>query len=199
MGDHYYTERPVVESKPFQWTYMLRGHQFLFTVDQGVFSKKEVDFGSRLLIETFVEPNVSGNILDVGCGYGPIGLALAKDFPHRMVHMIDVNERAIELAKKNKQQNDIENAEIYISNLFDRVEGKFAAIVTNPPIRAGKAVVYSIFEQSANYLLSGGQLWVVIQKKQGAPSALEKLKMIFDEVDVVEKKKGYFIIRAKNA
>ncbi len=199
MGDHYYTERPVVESKPFQWAYMLRGHQFLFTVDQGVFSKKEVDFGSRLLIETFVEPNVSGNILDVGCGYGPIGLALAKDFPHRMVHMIDVNERAIELAKKNKQQNDIENAEIYISNLFDRVEGKFAAIVTNPPIRAGKAVVYSIFEQSANYLLSGGQLWVVIQKKQGAPSALEKLKTIFDEVDVVEKKKGYFIIRAKNA
>lgn len=116
-----------------------------------------------------------------------------------MVHMIDVNERAIELAKKNKQQNDIENAEIYISNLFDRVEGKFAAIVTNPPIRAGKAVVHSIFEQSANYLLSGGQLWVVIQKKQGAPSALEKLKTIFDEVDVVEKKKGYFIIRAKNA
>lgn len=199
MGDHYYTERPTVESKPFQWTYTLRGHQFLFTVDQGVFSKKEVDFGSRLLIETFVEPDVSGNILDVGCGYGPIGLALAKDFPHRMVHMIDVNERAIELAKKNKQQNDIENAEIYISNLFDRVEGKFAAIVTNPPIRAGKAVVYSIFEQSANYLLSGGQLWVVIQKKQGAPSALEKLKTIFDEVDVVEKKKGYFIIRAKNA
>ncbi|WP_041637594.1 class I SAM-dependent methyltransferase [Anoxybacillus flavithermus] len=199
MGDHYYTERPTVESKPFQWTYMLRGHQFLFTVDQGVFSKKEVDFGSRLLIETFVEPNVSGSILDVGCGYGPIGLALAKDFPHRMVHMIDVNERAIELAKKNKQQNDIENVRIYISDLFQRVEGKFAAIVTNPPIRAGKAVVHSIFEQSANYLLSGGQLWVVIQKKQGAPSALEKLKTIFDEVDVVEKKKGYFIIRAQKA
>ncbi|AST05824.1 16S rRNA methyltransferase [Anoxybacillus flavithermus] len=199
MGDHYYTERPTVESKPFQWTYMLRGHKFLFTVDQGVFSKKEVDFGSRLLIETFVEPNVSGSILDVGCGYGPIGLALAKDFPHRMVHMIDVNERAIELAKKNKQQNDIENVRIYISDLFQRVEGKFAAIVTNPPIRAGKAVVHSIFEQSANYLLSGGQLWVVIQKKQGAPSALEKLKTIFDEVDVVEKKKGYFIIRAQKA
>lgn len=199
MGDHYYTERPTVESKPFQWTYTLRGHQFLFTVDQGVFSKKEVDFGSRLLIETFVEPNVSGNILDVGCGYGPIGLALAKDFPHRTVHMIDVNERAIELAKKNKQQNDVENAQIYISNLFDRVEGKFAAIVTNPPIRAGKAVVHSIFEQSVNYLLPGGELWVVIQKKQGAPSALEKLKTIFDQVDVVEKKKGYFIIRAQKA
>ncbi|WP_461201262.1 class I SAM-dependent methyltransferase [Anoxybacillus sp. TBDG-1] len=199
MGDHYYTERPTVESKPFQWTYTLRGHQFLFTVDQGVFSKKEIDFGSRLLIETFMEPDVCGNILDVGCGYGPIGLALAKDFPHRTVHMIDVNERAIELAKKNKQQNGIENARIYISNLFQRVEGMFAAIVTNPPIRAGKAVVHSIFEQSANYLLSGGQLWVVIQKKQGAPSALEKLKTIFDEVDVVEKKKGYFIIRAQKA
>lgn len=199
MGDHYYTERPTVESKPFQWTYTLRGHQFLFTVDQGVFSKKEVDFGSRLLIETFVEPNVSGNILDVGCGYGPIGLALAKDFPHRTVHMIDVNERAIELAKKNKQQNGIENASIYISNVFDRVEGTFAAIVTNPPIRAGKSVVHAIFEQSVNYLLPGGELWVVIQKKQGAPSALEKLKTIFDQVGVVEKKKGYFIIRAQKA
>ncbi len=199
MGDHYYTERPTVESRPFQWTYMLRGHQFLFTVDQGVFSKKEVDFGSRLLIETFMEPDVRGNILDVGCRYGPIGLALAKDFPYRTVHMIDVNERAIELAEKNKQQNGIENAQIYTSNLFDEVEGAFAAIVTNPPIRAGKAVVHSIFEQSANYLLPGGQLWVVIQKKQGAPSALEKLKTIFDQVDVVEKKKGYFIIRAQKA
>jgi 16S rRNA (guanine1207-N2)-methyltransferase len=199
MVDHYYTERPNVESKPFQWTYMLRGHQFLFTVDQGVFSKKEVDFGSRLLIETFVEPTVPGNILDVGCGYGPIGLALAKNFPHRMVDMIDVNERAIELAEKNKRQNKIENARIYISNLFERVEGQFAAIVTNPPIRAGKAVVHAIFEQSANYLLPKGELWVVIQKKQGAPSALEKLNMIFAQVDVVEKKKGYFIIRAQKA
>jgi 16S rRNA (guanine1207-N2)-methyltransferase len=200
LSEHYYSNRPSVASQPFDWTFTLRGHQFTFTADHGVFSKKEVDFGSRLLIETFTEPDIEGDFLDVGCGYGPIGLAFAKDFPHRTVEMIDINERAIELAIINKQRNQIDNARIYISDLFSNVgEKKFAAIVTNPPIRAGKSIVHSIFEQSLNYLLPQGELWVVIQKKQGAPSALEKIQSLFPEVDVVTKKKGYYIIKAKKS
>lgn len=198
VSEHYYSAAPTSERNPQTWTYVLRGHEFRFTTDNGVFAKREVDFGTRLLIETFEEPEVAGGLLDVGCGYGPIGLALARSFPNRHVHMIDINERALELARENKQANGIDNAVIYKSDLFSEVgERRFAAVVTNPPIRAGKRVVHAIFEQSRDHLLDGGELWVVIQKKQGAPSALEKLKELFPFVEVASKKKGYYIIKAK--
>ncbi|QHN50805.1 class I SAM-dependent methyltransferase [Geobacillus stearothermophilus] len=198
MSEHYYSAAPTSERNPQTWTFTLRGHEFRFTTDSGVFSKRGVDFGTRLLIETFEEPEVAGDLLDVGCGYGPIGLALAKSFPNRLVQMIDVNERALELARENKRANHIDNVRIYQSDLFSEVgEQRFAAVVTNPPIRAGKRVVHAIFEQSRDHLLDGGELWVVIQKKQGAPSALEKLKELFPFVEVASKKKGYYIIKAK--
>nr|WP_276521700.1 class I SAM-dependent methyltransferase [Geobacillus stearothermophilus] len=198
VSEHYYSAAPTSERNPQTWTFTLRGHEFRFTTDSGVFSKRGVDFGTQLLIETFEEPEVAGDLLDVGCGYGPIGLALARSFPNRHVHMIDINERALELARENKQANGIDNAVIYKSDLFSEVgERRFAAVVTNPPIRAGKRVVHAIFEQSRDHLLDGGELWVVIQKKQGAPSALEKLKELFPFVEVASKKKGYYIIKAK--
>lgn len=198
LSEHYYSKKPSSSSNPQTWTFQLRGRLFTFTTDSGVFSKKEVDFGSRLLIESFKQPEIEGDFLDVGCGYGPIGLSIAKDFPERKVEMIDINERAIELANKNKAINQVDNVVIYQSDLFEHVGNKmFAAILTNPPIRAGKSVVYAIFEQSFAHLLPDGELWIVIQKKQGAPSALEKLQSLFSEVEVVEKKKGYYIIKAK--
>jgi 16S rRNA (guanine1207-N2)-methyltransferase len=198
LSEHYYSKKPSSSSNPQTWTFQLRGRLFTFTTDSGVFSKKEVDFGSRLLIESFKQPEIEGDFLDVGCGYGPIGLSIAKDFPERKVEMIDINERAIELANKNKAINQVDNVVIYQSDLFEHVGNKmFAAILTNPPIRAGKSVVYSIFEQSFSHLFPGGELWVVIQKKQGAPSAIEKLQSLFPEVEVIEKKKGYYIIKAK--
>lgn len=198
MSDHYYTERPEIPSKPKTWKFRLKGHEFTFTSDAGVFSKHEVDFGSRLLIEAFQPVDVKGDYCDVGCGYGPIGMALAKAEPDRHVIMVDINERALDLAKKNLDANGIANTSVKKSNLLHDVnEEGFAAIITNPPIRAGKKIVHQIFEQAEEKLADGGELWVVIQKKQGAPSATEKLKELFRQVDVVEKKKGYYIIRAK--
>lgn len=141
---------------------------------------------------------MEGKILDVGCGYGPIGLSLAFSYPDKIVEMVDVNSRAMELARENALSNNIHNIKVYESDCLDQVESKeFAAIVTNPPIRAGKQVVHKIFEQSYHHLVAGGSLWVVIQKKQGAPSAMDKLEQIFGEVEVVEKKKGYYILVAK--
>ncbi|MFP7300150.1 class I SAM-dependent methyltransferase [Neobacillus niacini] len=197
MSEHYYSRTQKVESDPKFWDFTLRNQLFRFKTDNGVFSKKEVDYGSRLLIEAFALPNVEGPILDVGCGYGPIGLSIAKNFQDRIVHMIDVNERAIELAKVNAKQNGVENVEIYESNTLINVkQSDFAAILTNPPIRAGKKTVHDIFEQSHKHLVTQGELWVVIQKKQGAPSAIEKLKELFTTVDTIDKSKGYFIIKA---
>lgn len=198
MTEHYYSSNPSARSKPFTFEYNLKGHPYVFISDLGVFSKSEVDFGSKLLIDTFVIPSIKGDLLDVGCGYGPIGLSLGKQYPNRIVEMIDINERALELAKENSQKNNITNVSIYKSNLFENVTQKsFAAILSNPPIRTGKKTVHELLEQSFHYLADHGELWIVIQKKQGAPSAIEKLKTIFGEVDVIAKKKGYYIIKSK--
>lgn len=197
MSEHYYSRTQKVESDPKYWDFTLRNKVFRFKTDNGVFSKSEVDFGSRLLVEAFVMPDAAGPILDVGCGYGPIGLSIASEYHSRLVHMVDVNERAIQLAKSNAEQNRIQNVEIYESDrLLNVMEDKFAAILTNPPIRAGKKTVHDIFEQSFQHLVPGGELWIVIQKKQGAPSAFEKLKQLFTTVETIDKSKGYFIIRA---
>jgi len=197
LTDHYYSHIQKVESNPKYWDYTLRKAKFRFKTDNGVFSKREVDFGSRLLIESFELPVLDGPILDVGCGYGPIGLSIAKSDSGRLVHMIDVNERALQLAKENAALNGIDNVKIYESDRLTNVtESNFAAILTNPPIRAGKRIVHAIFQESFDHLAANGELWVVIQKKQGAPSAIEKLKGIYAHVEVVKREKGYFIIKS---
>ncbi len=197
MTDHYYSHNPDVESNPQTITFELRGQSFRFKTDQGVFSKKEVDFGSRVLIETFELPDAEGPLLDVGCGYGPIGLSLAKDYHDRTVHMVDVNERALSLARENAKENKVQNVRIYQSDRYSKVvEKNFAAILTNPPIRAGKETVHSILENSYEHLSELGELWVVIQKKQGAPSAMDKMETLFSNVEIVAKKKGYYILKS---
>jgi 16S rRNA (guanine1207-N2)-methyltransferase len=198
LSEHYYSRTQKVESNPLYWDITLKNNHFRFKTDNGVFSKREVDFGSRLLIDSFEMPTTEGFVLDVGCGYGPIGLSIAKNYHDRIVHMVDVNERAIALAKENAVLNGTENVDIYESDRLLNAKGNnFAAIVTNPPIRAGKETVHDIFEQSFEHLVCDGELWVVIQKKQGALSAIEKLKELFIYVETIDKSKGYFVIRAK--
>ncbi|MGE7604724.1 class I SAM-dependent methyltransferase [Peribacillus sp. NPDC097675] len=199
MTEHYYSQKPDVESNPKFWDFKLKGRTYHFKSDNGVFSKKEVDFGSRLLVETFnLNEAVKGNILDVGCGYGPIGISIAAAYPERTVEMIDINSRAVELSKENAASNGIANVKVYESDRFEKVDSEqFAAILTNPPIRAGKSVVHEILEESYRSLVVGGELWVVIQKKQGAPSAMDKLELLFGNVEVAVKKKGYYILLSK--
>lgn len=118
---------------------MLKGFNMSFTSDNGVFSKNTVDFGSKLLIESFELETKTGKILDVGCGYGPMGLTVAKAFPDSQIEMVDVNLRALELAKENAEINKITNTHIYESSVYDNVTANdYQAIISNPPIRAGK-------------------------------------------------------------
>lgn len=195
--EHYYSEKPTAKSDPHTVTITCQGHELTFMTDVGVFSKHAIDFGSKLLIESFQFPELEGPLLDVGCGYGPIGLALAKQAPDRNVLMVDVNERAVELAEKNRQANGVHNAIVIKSNLFENVPREsYAVILSNPPIRAGKKVVYELFRKAYEYLQPEGEFWIVIQKKQGAPSAKNELLSLFGNVDVVNKQKGYFIFRA---
>lgn len=197
MSEHYYTKDPQVESQPNEWSTQLRGKEFRFKTDAGVFSKGEVDFGSRLLAETFVMPKVKGNILDVGCGYGPIGLSIAASFPERKVQMIDVNERALALSEFNAGNNEVSNVEVYSSDGLSSVTGnEFAAILTNPPIRAGKRTIFKFYDDAFSKLQAGGELWVVIQKKQGAPSTEKHLEELFGNVETLVRRKGYHIFKA---
>lgn len=197
MSEHYYTKRPTVESDRQTIRTTLRGKPYTFITEAGVFSKREVDFGSRLLIETMDIPE-DAQVLDVGCGYGPIGLAAATLAKRGEVTMVDVNERAVGIAKENAERHGIRNVRIVQSDLFEALEEEetFDAILTNPPIRAGKAVVHRIFEGACERLRPGGSLWVVIQKKQGAPSAFAKMEELFGNVREVTKDKGYRILRS---
>lgn len=197
MTEHYYTNNPQVTSKEEKIQVSLRGSKLTFSTDRGVFSKAGIDFGSQLLVES-VEVAKDAKILDVGCGYGTIGLALAKESNERQVTLIDVNQRALSLVEKNAQTNGIKNIRIVESDLFKSIEEKdYDLIISNPPIRAGKDIVHQLLEESYQHLKVGGQLWIVIQRKQGSPSAFKKLEERFEKVNEVTKKKGYRIFRAE--
>lgn len=195
MSDHYYSNKPQSVSRRQEFDIALRGFNFRFTSDAGVFSRDGVDYGSRVLIEHMeIPPNA--RVLDIGCGYGPIGLTAARLAPQGHVTMIDINERAVELAKHNAKANGIHNVTFASSDLFSSVAGEtYDVILTNPPIRAGKAVVHQLFSESYQHLEAGGATWVVIQNKQGAPSARAKLEQLYGEEQVYEvgKDKGYRI------
>ncbi|SEG77831.1 class I SAM-dependent methyltransferase [Paenibacillus sp. UNC499MF] len=196
MTDHYYTQKPTVKHNVREIEFQVGDRKLKLKTDAGVFSKSEVDFGSRLLIETMVLP-AKARILDVGCGYGPIGLSAAFKCPSGHVTMVDINERAIELTAQNAERNGIRNITVHQSDKLEAVNTeKFDVVLTNPPIRAGKQTVHAIFEQAYECLNPGGGLWVVIQKKQGSPSAFAKMEELFGEADEVTKDKGYRIIRA---
>lgn len=198
MSDHYYSKAPSARHNRQYIEETLRGITLKFATDAGVFSKKGVDFGSKVLIKQIDIP-ASAHLLDVGCGYGPIGLfAAALLGEEGRVTMIDINERAISLAQENAHVNGIENVQILQSNIYEGLRDEsFSVIVTNPPIRAGKKIVHQIYEEAVERLESDGELWVVIQKKQGAPSTFKKLQGLFEEVEEVYKDKGYHVYRAK--
>ncbi|WEK53819.1 MAG: class I SAM-dependent methyltransferase [Candidatus Cohnella colombiensis] len=198
MNDHYYSNKPTSASARQSFEAKLRGYPLKLTSDAGVFSRDGVDYGSRALIEQ-MEFADNATILDVGCGYGPMGLTAARLAPRGHVTLIDINERAVELAQYNASLNRISNVSFAVSNLFGAVEGKtYDVILSNPPIRAGKAVVHQLFAEAWSHLKPGGSLWIVIQKKQGAPSALAKLEEVFGEDNVAEvgKDKGFRIYRS---
>lgn len=192
--EHYYSQNPSVSHDENKISYKLNDAELEFITDAGVFSKKRVDFGSDLLINSV--PQITGEILDIGCGYGTIGISLSRLNPTSTVTMIDINERAVDLTKRNINLNNANNAKVLQSDGFANVDGKFDVIVSNPPIRTGKKVIYPIFEQSINYLNTNGSIYIVIQKKQGSKSAFDKLESIFGNCEVINKDAGYWILKS---
>lgn len=190
--NHYFTNEDL-KSNLKQTTVKIKDRSFCFYTDNGVFSKRGLDFGSRVLIETLLQENLHGSILDVGCGYGAIGIILSSFF-YINVEMIDVNRRAIHLTEMNIKKNNVSNISVYESDTYDKIIKKFDFIITNPPIRAGKKVVYDILFGAKDYLVNGGSLYFVMNKDQGAKSAIKDLSKIY-RVEVIKKFKGFFVIK----
>ena len=195
---HYYQkEQSDLHSNPNTFDFNFRGLNLKYKTDDGVFSKKYIDFGSFVMLNTFEPNKIEGPILDMGAGYGALGITISKLY-NKEVHMCEINERAYNLINENIRNNKAENIIAYHSDLFVALPNdlKFASIVTNPPIRAGKQVVFAIYDGSYERLISGGELWVVIQKKQGAPSSKTHLEELFGNCEIINKDKGYYILKS---
>lgn len=193
---HYYTNNLDLKSEETNIHFQYRNHDIVFVSDHGVFSKDRVDYGTRVLLETIVLQENQKRLLDVGCGYGTIGISLKKEYSWLNVEMVDVNERAIHLANESIQKNNVQNIIAYKSHVYENVNGSFDVITSNPPIRAGKKVVFDILEGAFRYLNKGGELLIVIQKKQGAPSAKKKMEEVFGNCEIIKRDKGYFVLKS---
>ena len=189
----YFENNPDLAHDIHELQVRLLGQNFSFRTDAGVFSKKMVDYGSQVLLNALSIED-EARLLDVGCGYGPLGISLAKVYQLE-VTMVDINNRAIELAKWNAEKNGVQ-ATIFQSDLYQAVQGQFDAVISNPPIRAGKAVVHQVITGAKEHLKSGGRLTIVIQKKQGAPSAKAIMEETHGNCEIIKKDKGYYILES---
>lgn len=192
---HYYTDNSQLASNPRSFDYYFDNEKFIFTTDNGVFCKENVDYGSYLLIKNTFRQALGNRLLDLGCGWGPVGIIIKRFNPDIEVTAVDVNSRAVELTNLNAVQNKTLIkaclcTDILILNLL------FDSIILNPPIRAGKVVIYDLYDKAYHTLRENGSLYIVIQKKQGASSSVNKLSELFKTVTVLDREGGYWVIQA---
>lgn len=192
---HYFIDDKEVKNELFTYEATILGEKLTLFSNNGVFAKNGLDFGTELLIESFKNPDIEGLLCDLGCGNGVIGIALNKAYKRDAI-LVDVNPRAIDLAEKNIAKNNAKCKAITTS-VLDGIDDVFACILTNPPIRAGKAVVYSFFDQAYNHLVKDGELWFVMRRNHGVESAIKKIDELFNNHEVVKRKNGFWIVKTK--
>ena len=198
MAEQYFTRKPSAAHRVLEFTALLRGRRFTFRTDSAVFSRREVDAGTRLLIDS-LEVRPSESLLDLGCGYGPIGVAIAATVEGAHVVMTDVNRRAVALARRNAAANGVA-ADVREGALYEPVAGiSFDHIASNPPIRAGKAIVHGIVDGASAHLRERGSLWLVVRTQQGAPSLTQKMEDVFGNAEVVARGGGFRVLRSEGA
>ena len=197
MPDHYFSDHPDSRSEIREIPYVLGSISMRFLTDHGVFSISRVDHGTDLLLKTVLKDRDTApkSVLDIGCGYGPIGLTLAKAWPTCSVTMLDVNSRAMELAEKNRVLNGLPE-EIRIVRQEELAASSFETVVTNPPVRAGKTTVYSLFALAQRHMVAQGALYVVLRKNQGAPSAVKELIRLLGNCEIINRQSGFHILKS---
>ena len=192
---HYFINDDNVNHNIQKHTITFNNKEYNFLTDNGVFAKRGLDYGTNILLEALIKEDIKGSVLDLGCGYGPVGIILASIF-NITPDLVDINETAITLSLENMSLNNVKG-NAFISDGYSCVSNKYNYIITNPPIRAGKKKVYELIFEAKNYLMSNGELWLVIRKQQGAKSLLNDLSTQY-LTKVITKSKGYFVIKCQN-
>ena len=201
--NHYFSEKPEIKSEKKTIKYTIQNKKFEFITDNGVFSKSKVDFGTDLMLNEFLKKNrglevEKIKILDIGCGYGAVSVILKSFYPEISITLSDVNERALELSEENLKKYGINDYHIIKSDAFEKITEKFDVILSNPPIRAGKDIIFKIYSEAYEHLNENGEFYCVIQTKHGAKSTQKKLMEIFGNCDTVTIDGGYRIFLSKN-
>lgn len=197
MGEHYFTGAPTSRHDIRRISARVDGLELAFDTDAGVFSRDGLDAGTELMIRAL--PQLSGRVLDMGCGWGALGLFLKARNPEIALTMADINARAVELARSNAALNSLK-CEALISDGFEALKGRmFESIAMNPPIRAGKKVIYELFNAARAHISPGGALYIVIRTRQGADSALRQLTDAYESARVIERGGGFKVIEARLA
>ena len=195
--NHYYTDNSELNSERKEFTYYFDNEVFRFTTDNGVFSKNNVDYGTYILIRSIYRKDLGHSLLDLGSGYGPIGIILKRFHPETEVEMAEVNPRAVELSRLNGVNNKTD-IKVHLCDDITTLPHRFDTIVLNPPIRAGKAVIYDLYARSKEMLNEHGHLYIVIRKAQGAGSSIRELETLFSEVEIIGRDSGYLVIDSHN-
>lgn len=195
MAEQYFAREPGSRSRPQTFRLDWQGRSFNFLTDSGVFSKGELDYGSRVLLLALPE-RFEGRALDLGCGWGAVGIILAALHPKASVFMVDINERAVSLARENARLNGVQ-ASVGQSDGFEQIQGSFDLIAFNPPVRAGKAVIYRLFADAARHLTADGALYVVLRRQQGADSAKKHLLTLYADVETLRRQGGYHVFKCR--
>ncbi len=194
---HYFKDDPNLASNIKQINFEVNGLSMQLLTDNGVFSKNKVDEGSLAFLRVLLPLDLGNNILDLGCGYGTLGLTLAMAKKEARVTLADINPRALNMCRRNAELLNLsQRVTILQSDIYEKIEGPYDSIVVNPPIRAGKAVTYRMYEESKQYLIDGGSLYIVIRKAQGADSASKYIESIFGNITLLDRHKGYHIYQA---
>ena len=198
-NEHYFSREPHAEGGVRSLAITLRGHDFTFVTEAGVFSRERVDRGTRLMV-TEMEIRPTDRVLDLGCGWGVVGVVAARLAPQGHVTLVDINARAVELARTNLAANGITNAEVHQSDGYEAVEGhEFDVIALNPPIRAGLAVVHRLIAQGREHLAPGGRFYLVARTQQGALRLAKKMAEVFGDVEHVATGGGYRVFLSRSA
>ena len=189
----YFDNDKSIKSEKRKIKFYFKDREYNLISDNGVFSKDRFDYGTRVLLESIDIDNLSGDVLDLGCGIGVVGIILGTINNNLNIDMVDVNERAISLTKENLVLNKLDN-NVFISDVYSDIDKKYDFIITNPPIRAGKDVIRKFLLGSYDYLKDNGTLYFVMRKDHGVKSMIKELESIFD-VEVINKEKGFYIIK----
>ena len=196
-AEHYFAALPKSEAKLGIICTTLRGKSFEFLTAASVFSKKRVDPGTRLLIEAMTLPE-TGAVLDVGCGYGAVGIAAAASNPRLHVVLTDVNARAVWLARQNVEKNKVQNAEVRYGYLYEPVEGlAFNCVLSNPPVSAGMETVKAIITEAPKAMAHEAIFQMVIRSKIGAKTLPSVFNETFGNCRVLARKSGYRVLTAE--